>query len=98
MSAIMPPELEGVASEALQEAGVPAATADATGRLVVAAICQHLMGCRVSFGSDQLRPYRDRAVYEMSRYGNSEHLAVLEHVTARHLRRIVQTVRRRKGV
>ncbi len=98
MSGLNPSDLEAAASGAFREAGVPDPTADAAGRLAVAAICEHLMGLRVSFGRSQQQTYRDRAIYEMSRAGNSEALAVVEGLSARHVRRIASRARRRKGV
>ena len=89
-------ELEKAVEDACKDAGMSPQVAIPVSRLATAAICSYLIGSRVSFGPGACRKYRDRAIYELRRSGNSEELARAEGLTSRQIRNIVAAQHRKR--
>jgi Mor family transcriptional regulator len=86
----LPEELEKVVEDAFVAAGIAPEAAVPASRLATWAICEYLIGCRVSFGNAMARVYRDRAIYEASGSEAQKTIAEAENLSPRHIRRIVK--------
>jgi Mor family transcriptional regulator len=92
-------DLEKVVQSAFREAQIPVKSAIPLARLATHAICEYLIGTRVTFGKSEVQKYRDRAIYEAAKTGNSAEIAEAEGLTAQTIRKIIkkQKQERRKN-
>jgi len=90
-------DIEKVVQSAFQGAEIPLATAIPLARLATHAICEYLIGTRVTFGKSEVKKYRDRAIYEAAKTGNSAEIAKVENLTDVRIRQIIKKERQQRG-